>query len=101
MTGMCACEGRSCGRGEREWAEWSLAFNLSLYGKKKDMDTRKAILLEEKLKRDSKKHAKPICAQAVLLKTFCILFLDTFKVYSTVSLVVKNNMQEEEKMAAE
>lgn len=39
-----------------------------------DVDTRKEILLEAKLKRDSKKHANPICAQAVLLKCFVSCF---------------------------
>lgn len=58
-----------------------------------DLDTWREILLEEKPKGDSKKHGNPHLCSSRFIEMFCILFLDTFKVYSGVSLVVKNSMQ--------
>lgn len=44
----------------------------------------KGILLEEKPKRDSKKQENPLSCSSSCVETFCILFLDTFKVYGRV-----------------
>lgn len=60
--------------------------NISGHGHKERNSTGRET--EERFQEVCKAH---LCSSN-LIEIFCILFLDTFKVYNTVSLVVKNSM---------
>lgn len=66
---------------------FSVKRNISGRGHKERNSTGRET--EERFQEACKAH---LCSRS-FIEMFCILFLDTFKVYSTVSLVVKNSMQ--------